>query len=89
MSDNSSCLPRELHHHRTHTRVQVSPLCSPANGRTWVAVCHARTDAGFALPALAGERARDPLDHPYARAARHGVPTTARRVVAAREQGER
>ena len=38
----------------------------------------ARTDAGFVLPVLTGERARDVFDHPYPHAARHGVPTTAR-----------
>jgi len=42
------------------------------------AVRDARTDAGFVLPVLTGERARDVFDHPYPHAARHGVPTTAR-----------
>jgi hypothetical protein len=42
------------------------------------AVRDVRTNAGFVLPVLTGERARDVFDHPYAYAARRGVPTTAR-----------
>jgi hypothetical protein len=37
----------------------------------------AHTGAAFGLPVLTGERARDVFDHPYAYAARRGVPTTA------------
>ena len=77
MSDNPSRLPRELHA-RSSAGIQVSLWWSPADGRTWVAVRDARTDTGFVLPVLAGERARDVFDHPYAYAARRGVPTTAR-----------
>jgi hypothetical protein len=77
MSDNLSCLPRELHA-RVSAGLQVSLWWSPADGATWVAVRDARTGAGFVLPVLAGERARDVFDHPYAYAARRGVPTTAR-----------
>ncbi|HYB48983.1 MAG TPA: hypothetical protein VED20_16785 [Streptosporangiaceae bacterium] len=73
MSENLSHLPRELHS-RTNAGIQVR---SPAEGRTWVAVRDVRTGAGFVLPVLAGERARDVFDHPYAYAARHGVPTSA------------
>ncbi len=76
MSDNRSCLPRELPS-RTGAGIQVSLWWSPADGRTWVAVRDARTDAAFALPVLAGERAGDVFHHPYAYAARRGVPTTA------------
>jgi hypothetical protein len=77
MSDNRSCLPRELHS-RTSAGIQVSLCWSPADGRTWVAVRDVRTNAGFVLPVLAGERARYLFDHPYAYAARRGVPTIAR-----------
>jgi hypothetical protein len=77
MSDNRSCPPRELHS-RTSAGIQVSLWWSPADPRTWVAVRDVRTDAGFVLPVLAGERARDVFDHPYTYAARRGVPTTAR-----------
>jgi hypothetical protein len=77
MSDNRSCLPRELHS-RTSAGIQVSLWWSPADGRTWVAVRDVRTDAGFVLPVLAGERARDVFDHPYTHTTRSGVPTTAR-----------
>jgi hypothetical protein len=76
MSDNRSFYPRELHS-RTNAGIQVSLWWSPTNGRTWVMVFDVRTDAGFVLPVLADERARDVFDHPYAYAARHGVPTTA------------
>jgi hypothetical protein len=82
MSENRSCLARELDS-RTGAGIQVSLWWSPVEGRTWVAVRDARTDAGFVLPVLAGERARDVFDHPYACAARRGAATTARRVVAA------
>lgn len=77
MSNNLSCRPRELHS-RTSAGIQVSLWWSPADGRTWVAVRDIRTDAGFALPVPAGEPVRDVFDHPYAYAARRGVPTTAR-----------
>jgi hypothetical protein len=77
MSENLSCLPRELHS-RASAGIQVSLWWSPAEGRTWVAVRDVRAGAGFVLPVLAGERARDVFDHPYAYAARHGVPATAR-----------
>jgi hypothetical protein len=77
MSDILSHLPRELHS-RTSAGIQVSLWWSPVDGRTWVAVRDVRTHAGFVLPVLAGERARDVFDHPYAYAARRGVPTTAR-----------
>ena len=63
---------------RTGAGIQVSLWWSPADGRTWVAVRDARTDVGFVLPVLAGERASDVFDHPYAYAARRGVPTTTR-----------
>lgn len=76
MSDNLSHLRRELHS-RTSAGIQVSLWWSPADSRTWVAVRDVRTDAGFVLPVLTGERARDVFDHPYAYAARRGVPTTA------------
>ncbi len=76
MSDNRSCLPRELHS-RTSAGIQVGMWWSPADGRTWVAVRDARTDAGFVVPVLAGERVCDVFDHPYAYAARRGIPTTA------------
>jgi hypothetical protein len=77
MSDNPSCLPRELHA-RASAGIQVGLWWSPADGRTWVAVHDARTGAGFVLPVLDGERARDVFDHPYADAARRDIPTTAR-----------
>jgi hypothetical protein len=77
MSDNLSRLPRELHS-RASAGIQVGLWWSPADGRTWVAVRDVRTGAGFVLPVRAGERARDVFDHPYAHAARRGVPTTAR-----------
>jgi hypothetical protein len=77
MSDNLSRLPRELHS-RASAGLQVSLWWSPADRRTWVAVRDARTGAEFVLPVLAGERPRDVFDHPYAYAARRGVPTTAR-----------
>jgi hypothetical protein len=77
MSDNLSRLPRELHS-RASAGIQVGLWWSPADGRTWVAVRDVRTGAGFVLPILAGEQARDVFDHPYAYAARRGVPTTAR-----------
>ena len=73
--------PRELHS-RADAGIQVSLWWSPTSGRTWVTVLDARTDARFELPVLAGERARDLFDHPYAYAARRGV-RTARRAVAA------
>lgn len=75
MSDNLSDLPRELHS-RASAGIQVSLWWSPADGRTWVAVRDGPADAGFVLPVLTGERARDVFDHPYAYAAHHGVPTT-------------
>ena len=56
---------------------RLASLWSPAGGRTWVAVRDVRTDAGFVPPVLAGERARDVFDHPYAYAARRGIPATA------------
>jgi hypothetical protein len=77
MSDNPSRLPRELHS-RVSAGIQVGLWWSPADGRTWVAVRDARTGAGFVLPILAGEQARDVFDHPYAQAARRDIPTTAR-----------
>jgi hypothetical protein len=77
MSDNVFHLPRELHA-RSSAGIQVSLWWSPAGSRTWVAVHDIRTGTGFVLPGHAGERARDVFDHPYAYAARHGVPTTAR-----------
>jgi hypothetical protein len=77
MSDNLSRLPRELHS-RGSAGIEVSLWWSPADGQTWVAVRDARSGAGFVLPVLAGERARDVFDHPYAYAARRGVPVTAR-----------
>jgi len=77
MSDSLSRRPLELHS-RTSAGIQVSLCWSPAEGRTWVAVRDARTGAGFVLPVRAGERAPDVSGHPYAYAARHGVPTTAR-----------
>ena len=76
MSDNLARLPRELHS-RASAGIQVSLWWSPADGRTWVAVRDVRTDAGFVLPVLTGERACDVFDHPYACAARRGVPITA------------
>ena len=82
MSDNLARLPRELHS-RTSAGIQVSLSWSPADGRAWVALRDVRTDGGFVLPVLTGERARDVFDHPYAYAAHRGVPTTARRTVAA------
>ncbi len=76
MSDNLSRPPRELHS-RTSAGIRVSLWWSPADGRTWVTVLDVRTGAGFVLPVLAGERARDVFDHPYAYAARRGIPVTA------------
>jgi hypothetical protein len=76
MNDNPSHLPRELHN-RTGAGIQVSLWWSPADGRTWVDVRDAHTGAAFGLSVLTGERARDVFDHPYAYAARRGVPTTA------------
>jgi hypothetical protein len=69
MSDKPSHPARELHS-RTSAGIQVSLWWSPVNGRTWVTVRDARTDAGFVLPVLAGERARAVFDHPYAYAVR-------------------
>jgi hypothetical protein len=63
--------------------IQVSLWWSPADGRTWAAGHDVSTDAGFVLPVRASERARDVFNHPYACAARRGVPTTAPRRVAA------
>jgi hypothetical protein len=77
MSDNLSRLPRELDS-RAGAGLQVSLWWSPADGATWVAVRDVRTGAGLVLPVLAGERARDVFDHPYAYAARRDIPTTAR-----------
>jgi hypothetical protein len=76
MSDKESVYPRELHS-RTDAGIQVSLWWSPTDGRTWVMVFDVRADGGFVLPVLAGERARDVFDHPYAYAARHRVPTAA------------
>jgi hypothetical protein len=76
MSDNLSHLPRELDN-RTSAGIQVSLWWSRADGRTWVAVRDAHTCDAFVLPVLAGEWACDVFDHPYAYAARRGVPTTA------------
>jgi hypothetical protein len=76
MSDNPSPLPRELHA-RSSAGLQVSLWWSPADGQAWVTVCDVRANAGFVLPVYAGERARDVFDHPYAYAARHGIPTSA------------
>jgi len=75
MSDNPSHLPRELHSCAS-AGIRVGLWWSPADGRTWVAVRDGRTGAGFVLPVLAGERARDVFDHPYD--AHRGVPTIAR-----------
>jgi hypothetical protein len=69
MSDEPSHPPCELHT-RTSAGIQVSLWWSPVNGRTWVTVRDARTDAAFVLPVPEGERARDVFDHPYAYAAR-------------------
>jgi hypothetical protein len=77
MNDNLPHRPRELHS-RSSAGLQVSLWWSPADGATWVAVLEADTGAGFVLPVRAGERARDVFDHPYAHAARRGIPTTAR-----------
>lgn len=77
MSDNRSCPARGLHT-RTSAGLQVGPCQSPVDGPTWVAVRDARRNAAVVLPVLAGERARDVFDHPYAHAARRGVPTIAR-----------
>ena len=77
MSDILSHLPRELHS-RSSAGIQVSLWWSPADGRTWVAVRDARTDTEFILPVPAGERPRDVFEHPYAHAARRGIPTTTR-----------
>ena len=73
--------PRELDS-RADAGIYVSLWWSPTSGRTWVTVLDARTDARFELPVLAGEQPRDVFDHPYAYAARRGIPTS-RRVVAA------
>ena len=77
MSDNLSRRPRELHS-RSNAGIQVSLWWSPADGRTWVTVRDVRTNAGFILPVPDGERARDVFDHPYAQAARLGIPATSR-----------
>jgi hypothetical protein len=82
MSDNLSHLPRELHS-RTSGGVQVSLWWFPTDDRTWVEVRDGRADTGFVLPVRAGERARDVFDHPFAYAARRGIPTTGGRVAAA------
>src|SRR5919201_6031699 len=58
--------------------MHVSLWWSSADSRNWVAVRDVRTDAGFVLAVLAGERARDVFDHPYRYAARRGLPTTTR-----------
>ena len=76
MSDDPSRRPRELHT-RSSAGIQVSLWWSPADGRTWVAVRDIRANAGFVLPVLAGGRVRDVSGHPYACAARRGVPVTA------------
>jgi hypothetical protein len=68
MSDNLSCVPRELHA-RTSAGRRVSLWWPLAGGRTRVAVRDARTGAGFALLVHAGERARDVSGYPYADAA--------------------
>jgi hypothetical protein len=72
MSESLSHLPRELHRHTS-----AGPSWPPADGRTWVTVRDARTDATLVRPVPAGERARDVFAHPSAYAARRGVPTTA------------
>ena len=76
MSDNLSRRPCEPHA-RSGAGIHVSLWWSPAERRTWVTVREVRTGAGFVRPVHAGERARDVFDHPYAYAARHGIPTTA------------
>jgi hypothetical protein len=81
VSGNPSPHPRELHS-RADAGIWVGLWWSPNSGRTWVTVLDARTDTGFVLPVLTGERARDVFDHPYAYAARRGV-RAAHRVVAA------
>jgi hypothetical protein len=77
MSENPSQLPRELAS-RASAGIQVSLWWSPADDRTWVTVRNTRTATGFVSPLLAGERARDVFDHPYAHAAGRGLVTTAR-----------
>lgn len=74
MSENIPC---ELHS-RDSAGIRVHLWWSPADDRTWVSVRDARSGAEFVLPVRTGERARDVFDHPYAHAARRGVPTTAR-----------
>ena len=76
MSENTPGRPRELHS-RNGAGLQVSLWWSLSDDRIWVAVRDVRADEGFVVPVLAGERARDVFDHPYAYAARRGVPITA------------
>lgn len=77
MNDNLAHLPCELHS-RTSAGIEVSLWWSPADDRTWVTVRDVRTDNGFVLPIPAGAPARDVFDHPYAYAARYGLPADAR-----------
>jgi len=77
MSENLSRRPRELDS-RANAGIQVELWWSPADGRTWVTVRDIRAGARFVLPVHTGERTPDVFDHPYAYAARHGIPTTAR-----------
>jgi hypothetical protein len=81
VSGNPSPHAPELHS-RADAGIRVSLWWSPNSGRTWVTVLDARTDTGFVLPVLAGERARDVFDHPHAYAARCRV-RAAHSVIAA------
>ena len=67
MSSTSDCL-RELDH-RTGDRIDVWLLWRQRDDRVFVAVADAETGARFSIEVLAGERALDVFDHPYAYAA--------------------
>ena len=74
MNDIFARTSRELDS-RGNLGIRIDLCWSPADDRTWVAVCDLQADSTFILPVLAGERARDVFDHPYGYAARRGVQT--------------
>jgi hypothetical protein len=69
MTATTTHLMRELDH-RSNDGIDVRLLWNQHDGRVVVAVHDAKTDEGFTVEVLEGERALDVFHHPYAYADR-------------------